>query len=206
VILVLNFIILCGTLYYMWKTTYRDLDYWTCAYAALTARIQFKVFFNFVTELQTEFGLKTAIFFSKHWQKILPQFSRQEKLLSRLEVLTIWISSEKNTLHKTDDDKQVVGTKQGDQIGRIKPFWRLFTFRKFFKTYRKSPNSWDTFSLVKAKNLLWQKWYGLHFGRFFSANSSGTDVMITIFCDFRLFSAKKLAFFLKNQCYDQIFA
>jgi hypothetical protein len=30
----------------------------------------------------------------------------------------------------------------------------------------------------------------------------GVDVMITIFCDFRQFSAKKLAIFLKNQCYD----
>jgi hypothetical protein len=33
----------------------------------------------------------------------------------------------------------------------------------------------------------------------------GVDVMITIFCDFRQFSAKKLAFFLKNQCYDHFF-
>jgi hypothetical protein len=34
----------------------------------------------------------------------------------------------------------------------------------------------------------------------------GVVVMITIFSDFRQFSAKKLAFFLKNQCYDQNFA
>jgi hypothetical protein len=33
----------------------------------------------------------------------------------------------------------------------------------------------------------------------------GVDVMITIFCDFCQFSAKKIGFF-KNQCYDQIFA
>jgi hypothetical protein len=33
----------------------------------------------------------------------------------------------------------------------------------------------------------------------------GVDVMITIFCDFRQFLAKKLAFFIKNQCYDQNF-
>jgi hypothetical protein len=32
------------------------------------------------------------------------------------------------------------------------------------------------------------------------------DVMITIFCDFRQFSAKKIGVFLKNQCYDRIFA
>jgi hypothetical protein len=35
---------------------------------------------------------------------------------------------------------------------------------------------------------------------------TGVDIMITIFCDFRQFSAKKLALFLKNQCYDQTFA
>jgi hypothetical protein len=34
---------------------------------------------------------------------------------------------------------------------------------------------------------------------------SGVDVMITIFCDFRQFSAKKIGVFLKNQCYDQLF-
>jgi hypothetical protein len=34
----------------------------------------------------------------------------------------------------------------------------------------------------------------------------GVDVMITIFCDFCQFSAKKLCVFLKNQCYAQIFA
>jgi hypothetical protein len=34
----------------------------------------------------------------------------------------------------------------------------------------------------------------------------GTDVMTTIFCDFCQFSAEKIGVFLKNQCYDQIFA
>jgi hypothetical protein len=29
------------------------------------------------------------------------------------------------------------------------------------------------------------------------------DVMIAIFCDFRQFSAEKMAFFSKKQCYDQ---
>jgi hypothetical protein len=33
----------------------------------------------------------------------------------------------------------------------------------------------------------------------------GVDVMNTIFCDFRQFSAK-IGVFLKNQCYDQNFA
>jgi hypothetical protein len=36
--------------------------------------------------------------------------------------------------------------------------------------------------------------------------NAGADVMITIFCDFGQFSAKKIGVFLKNQCYDQIFA
>jgi hypothetical protein len=34
----------------------------------------------------------------------------------------------------------------------------------------------------------------------------GVDAMITIFFDFRQFSPKKMAFFLTNQCYGQIFA
>jgi hypothetical protein len=33
----------------------------------------------------------------------------------------------------------------------------------------------------------------------------GVDVMITIFCDFCQFSAKKIGVFLKNQCYDNNF-
>jgi hypothetical protein len=36
-------------------------------------------------------------------------------------------------------------------------------------------------------------------------HKTGVDVMITIFCDFCQFSSKKLAFFLKNQFYDQFF-
>jgi hypothetical protein len=35
---------------------------------------------------------------------------------------------------------------------------------------------------------------------------SGADVMITIFCYFSQFSAKKIGVFLKNQCHDQNFA
>jgi hypothetical protein len=34
----------------------------------------------------------------------------------------------------------------------------------------------------------------------------GIAVMITIFCDFCLFSAKNFGVFLKNQCYDSFFA
>jgi hypothetical protein len=32
------------------------------------------------------------------------------------------------------------------------------------------------------------------------------DVMITIFCKFRQFSAKKIGVSIKNQCYDKFFA
>jgi hypothetical protein len=39
-----------------------------------------------------------------------------------------------------------------------------------------------------------------------NTETPGADVMATIFCDFRQFSAKKLALFLKSQCYDKIFA
>jgi hypothetical protein len=38
----------------------------------------------------------------------------------------------------------------------------------------------------------------MNVSNFFSCFKSGTDVMITIFCDFRQFSAKKLAFFSKT--------
>jgi hypothetical protein len=34
----------------------------------------------------------------------------------------------------------------------------------------------------------------------------GSMLLITIFCDFRQFSEKKIGVFLKNQCYDQNFA
>jgi hypothetical protein len=38
-------------------------------------------------------------------------------------------------------------------------------------------------------------------------NCAGVDVsLITIFCDFCQYSAKKLAFFLNNQRYDQLFS
>jgi hypothetical protein len=37
-------------------------------------------------------------------------------------------------------------------------------------------------------------------------NLTGVDVMITIFCDFRQFSAKKLAFFSKTNVMIKIFA
>jgi hypothetical protein len=40
----------------------------------------------------------------------------------------------------------------------------------------------------------------------FFTNSSGADVVITIFCDFSQFSAKKIGVFLKYQYYDQLFS
>jgi hypothetical protein len=38
------------------------------------------------------------------------------------------------------------------------------------------------------------------------ARLPGVDVMVTIFCDFRPYSAKKIGIFLKNKCYDQNYA
>jgi hypothetical protein len=35
---------------------------------------------------------------------------------------------------------------------------------------------------------------------------AGVDVMITIFCDFRQFSAGKNGVFLKNQCYAKLYS
>jgi hypothetical protein len=43
---------------------------------------------------------------------------------------------------------------------------------------------------------------GIAATKVWSQLQAGVDVMITIFCDFRQFSAKKLAFFLKNQFID----
>jgi hypothetical protein len=54
------------------------------------------------------------------------------------------------------------------------------------------------------KNNFDETMFGQHFGQFFTT-SSGVDVMITIFGDFRQFSGEQIGVFLKNQCYDQIF-
>jgi hypothetical protein len=35
---------------------------------------------------------------------------------------------------------------------------------------------------------------------------TAVDIVITIFCDFRQFSAQKMAFFSKKQCYNQFFS
>jgi hypothetical protein len=45
---------------------------------------------------------------------------------------------------------------------------------------------------LKPSGESWSRFYG-----------TGTDAMITIFCDFWQLSAKKLAFFSKNQFYDK---
>jgi hypothetical protein len=54
---------------------------------------------------------------------------------------------------------------------------------------------WSQFSAIFA-NFLRKNW------PFFSK----TNILITIFCDFRQSSAKKIGIHLKNQCYDQILA
>jgi hypothetical protein len=60
-------------------------------------------------------------------------------------------------------------------------------FIAFLWTHQVSaPEDWKTW---KSRRCILKK------GRFFSA---GVDVMITIFCDFRQFLAKKLAFFSKT--------
>jgi hypothetical protein len=40
----------------------------------------------------------------------------------------------------------------------------------------------------------------------FIPKEAGVDVMITIYCDFCQFSAKKIGVFLKSQCHDEIFS
>jgi hypothetical protein len=82
---------------------------------------------------------------------------------------------------------------QGDQIFRI-----LFTLGSYFETYRYSPQFGYTFSTVKVMHSFRQQNVLVYIlGEFFS-NTSGVDVMITIFCTFCQFSSKKLAFFLKT--------
>jgi hypothetical protein len=83
---------------------------------------------------------------------------------------------------------------------------------------KESPKMWPKPFFVKiiTERLLWkgvapkvgllQKWFTKKpkvNNQKAKINQSGVDV--TIFCDFCQFSAKKLAFILKNQCYDHFF-
>jgi hypothetical protein len=71
-------------------------------------------------------------------------------------------------------------------------------FEQCFENYRSIANFWAIFYNGTSYVLLWtKKWLGDISGDFFT-NSSGVDVMITIFGDFRQFSAQKLAFFSKT--------
>jgi hypothetical protein len=81
---------------------------------------------------------------------------------------------------------------QGDQIRRIFAYWAIVYFGHFFEKYRRSPNFFhgQRRVLILTKNVL-----GYILG---DSNSSGVDVMITIFCDFCQFSAKKIGVFLKT--------
>jgi hypothetical protein len=78
----------------------------------------------------------------------------------------------------------------------------LFTFDRFWKFNKSSPHFWGYFFpqlrlYIHTVCNVGKNGLGNIFGAF-SANASGADVMITIFCDFRQFSAKKLAFFSKT--------
>jgi hypothetical protein len=82
-----------------------------------------------------------------------------------------------------------------DQIGRI-----LGSLGQFFKTDISSPKFWATvFQSIDYVLILTKKMVRRFWERFFtnSLGHPGTDVMITIFCDFCQFSAKKLAFISK---------
>jgi hypothetical protein len=59
--------------------------------------------------------------------------------------------------------------------------------------------------LLKSAGFLLRAIKGHAFCRTFGAEWPGADVMITIFGDFWQFSAKELALFSKDQCYDQSF-
>jgi hypothetical protein len=88
---------------------------------------------------------------------------------------------------------------QGDQIGRIFALWAIVCFGQFLKNNSNSPQFWATFfQSIDYVVILTKNGLGCTLlGDFFTI-SSGVDVMITIFCDFRQFSAKKLAFFSKT--------
>jgi hypothetical protein len=81
-------------------------------------------------------------------------------------------------------------------MGRIFYHWAIgyFTLGSFFFNRRIFGYSFFPLKNVTYVLVLTKKCVGLHFGRFLT-NSSG---VITIFYDFRQFSAKKLAFFSKT--------
>jgi hypothetical protein len=74
---------------------------------------------------------------------------------------------------------------QGDQIGRIFTNWAIVLFGRLLKKCIKSPKTGMGYILPGKSyvfTLTKQAWATL-WANFFT-NSSGTDVMITIFCDF----------------------
>jgi hypothetical protein len=83
---------------------------------------------------------------------------------------------------------------QGDQIGRIfASYWAIVSLGTTFENYSSSPFLAIFFRGTSYVKILTKEALGYIWGDFF-ANSSGVDVMITIFYDFCQFSSKKWRF------------
>jgi hypothetical protein len=87
------------------------------------------------------------------------------------------------------------------RLGEFLPFGRLFTLGTFLNLASRKHFLASFLNCIHFD----KKMVGLYFVCFYR-NSSGVDVMITIFCDFCQFSDEKIGVFLKNQCYDPFLA
>jgi hypothetical protein len=92
-----------------------------------------------------------------------------------------------------------IGPRLGENRPLDSPVGWLFRLGSFKKITELPRIFKTTFTQCTSYGCIYynNKWVGLLLGDFFT-NSSGVDVMITIFCDFWQFSAKKLAFFSKT--------
>jgi hypothetical protein len=84
-------------------------------------------------------------------------------------------------------------TTRVTRLGDFSPTGPLFPLGSLLENYRSSQNSGLFLSTVEIMHKILQKMGGI-LGDIFQKNSSGqpgVDVMITIFCDFYPFSAKK---------------
>jgi hypothetical protein len=77
---------------------------------------------------------------------------------------------------------------QGDQIGRIFAYWVLFSVDSFCENYKYIPNSWTTFSTLKAMYVVIfsKNGFGYILGNFLT-NASGHPALKSLF-----FSLKSL--------------
>jgi hypothetical protein len=87
-------------------------------------------------------------------------------------------------------------TRLGENMGEFSPNGGFTTLGSCRKIREVSHIFLLLYCKVKFLHKFCQKWVGLHFGCL--TNSSGVDVMITIFGKFRQFSAKNLAFFFSK--------